>query len=177
MSATPASTVSSARPPIASDAELASSSQPCLRGHHGEQLHTVDDVACSDGLHRFGEIAAAGSERCGDAQRYDQLGEAGVLQLALDPIAEQRGERLAGGDTLEQRQRFAHPAEPQVEVERLLGHVRLTTAAQHRCRHRMAERRGGDVTEALGRRRLDPVAGPRPIRSNPRWTPVGRSAR
>ena len=110
----------------------ASSWNHCWRGQQLEQPEAVDDVAGGHRLDRRVEVAGAGLQRRGDPEADDQVGQAGVGQPALDPVAEQRGERLAGGDALEQLQRLAHARRRQVEVERILGAVGLPAAAQQR---------------------------------------------
>ena len=104
---------------------------PALSGHlqlrqqpnHGcvgsiaSSRSAVDHVARGDRLDRLVEVVGAGLQRRRDPQRHDQVGEAGVAQPAFDAVAEQRGERLAGGDALEQRSASRTRAELQVEVE------------------------------------------------------------
>ena len=98
--------------------------------------------------------------------RRSSVGQAGVGQPALDAVAEQRGERLAGGDALEQLQRLAHARRRQVEVERVLG----ARGPAGRCAAApaltaWAERRRGDVPEAVGAPDRGRGGGPRPSRS------------
>ena len=125
---------------------------PLLRALHGEHPEPVDHVARGHRFDRRVEVAGAGLQRHGDPQADDELGQAGVGHLALDPVAEHRGERLAGGHALQQLQRFAHTRRRHVEVERTVGEVGLAAAAQQRRRHGVRQRRRGDVAQAVGGR-------------------------
>ena len=45
----------------------------------------------------------------------------GLVQAALEAVAEQRAERLAGADAVEQGEREPHPSRREVEGERAVG--------------------------------------------------------
>ena len=76
-----------------------------------------------------------------------------LVQAALEPVAEQRAERLAGADAVEQREREPHAPRGEVERERRVGaaDVGQVAGAQDGRGRRLPERRRVDV--AVARRR------------------------
>jgi hypothetical protein len=83
-----------------------------------QQLDAVDDVARGDRFQLHG-IVAAGHQRhgCQPAQRQDPFGQrhAALAQPSLEPVAEQRAERLALAHAVEHAHRGGHPQRGQVD--------------------------------------------------------------
>ena len=119
-------------------------------GEQRQQLHAVDDVTGRHRLDRLLVLVVARLQRCLDAQRHGQVGEPRVAQPPLDAVADEGGDRLPGGDALEQGHRLAHAERAEVELEGAAAGVGLTAAAQDGRGDGMDERRGEHVPEALG---------------------------
>ena len=93
-------------------------------------------------------------QRSERAQRRDVAveGEPGMalVQAALEAVAEQRAERLAGADAVEQREREPHAPRREVDGERCAGPAGVgeVPGAQDRGGRRLPERRRVDVAVA-----------------------------
>ena len=106
---------------------------------------------------RDAQIVLGGGDRVQRSERPQRRdvaveGESGValVQSAFQAVAEQRAERLAGADAVEQGEREPHAPRREVEGERLAGPagVRQVPGAQDRGGGRLTERRSMDVAVA-----------------------------